>query len=147
MARSLSASLVDQARHALCRRICECFREGAVSVRIRRDLNPAAVWIYEKQDRTWKKHGEAIDDPRLIEAIDQEIESFSSRQHSSVLNSRKTSKPDWKAVEMTFHADAIRDHLEQLESYVYGVLYYNHPDHTHDVRRRIRRGSNRNGRR
>lgn len=147
MAKSLSASLVDKARHALCDRICECFREGAVSARIRKDLNPIAIWIYGKHDRTWKKRGEAIDDPRMIEAIDQDLEYFATRKQDSSLLIRKSSKPDWTEVELTFHADAIREHLNQLESYVYGVLFYKHPDHDHDMRQRIRRGPRMNSRR
>ncbi|MDA0832035.1 MAG: hypothetical protein O2955_13390 [Planctomycetota bacterium] len=147
MAKSLSASLVDKARHTLCNRICESFREGAVSVRIRKDTQPAAVWFYEKQDRSWKKRGEAIDDARLVSALEQELDSFVSRKHDSTLSIRSTIKPDWNAVELAFHADDIRDHLSALESYVYGVLFYKHPDHEHDIRQRVRRGPRMNGRR
>ncbi|MEX1229194.1 MAG: hypothetical protein WEB58_03065 [Planctomycetaceae bacterium] len=147
MAKSLSASLVDRARHALCDRICDSFREGAVSVRIRRDTQPAAVWFYEKQERAWKKRGEAIDDARMIEAIDQELENLVTRKQDSTLNIRKSSKPDWTAVDVSFHVDALRDHLKTLESYVYGVLFYKHPDHEHDIRQRVRRGPSMNGRR
>lgn len=147
MAKSLSASLVDKARHTLCNRICESFREGAVSVRIRKDTQPAAVWFYEKQDRSWKKRGDAIVDARMVSALEQELESFVSRKHDSTLHILSTVKPDWSAVELAFHADDIRDHLSSLESYVYGVLFYKHPDHEHDIRQRVRRGPRMNGRR
>lgn len=140
MAKSLPAAIVDRARPTLCRRACECFRNGAATIRIRRESSPAAVWTYEKQDRSWKKHGEAIEDARLIEAIDLELDNFATRRYDAALTIRKTAKPDWMAIDLTFPADELRNRMNSLESYVYGVLFYKHPDHEHDIRQRIRRG-------
>jgi hypothetical protein len=135
-----SSDTVDKARHALCDRIAQLVSEGHPHIRLRQFAAPKHLGFYTHSGNQWHKDEHEIRDAEVVDTIIGELSSLCSRPHTAGCEVREHVKPDWHDVDIRFDGEALKEHAKNINSYLYGLLFYDHRDSAKDIREKVRRG-------
>ncbi len=145
---TIASTVIDNARRELCRLIVQSCEQGASNFKVRVNLGdekPTAVWVYGHIDNVWQKLTTTICDDQVAAAIAGELKRLASAPHADECSLRRQEFADRIEVEIKFHREAIDSHRgENLESYLFGILFYEQNAAQQSRRKSIRRGPNRN---
>jgi hypothetical protein len=133
---------VDAARQILCQEIARCMKAKKYSMRVRiaeTDGHPEHVSFYSHGGEGWQKESQAINDPVLVNAMNETLEMLASQEHHDGWSARRQSHSDVHDTDFQFHPDKFADHFDKgLESALMGVLFRDHHDSRKDIRRNVR---------
>lgn len=141
------ADLTDTARHELCAQFAKSLRGGALQVRVRLHPQTTEAWFYEHRDNQWHKRDAVIRDADLFANVADQLTLLGSKPHGDAVKVTLHNSADWHDTDLTFHREAVADHLEgALESYLLGLLFRDHHDSAKDSRHQVQTGPRRPGR-
>lgn len=135
---------VDQGRRELCRLIVRGCEQAASNIKVRVNLvdgRPTTVWAYAHIDDQWQKLPATIVDPPTAAVAADELNRLASAARADEWSLRRQDFADRLEAEIKFHREDINSHLgENLESYLFGLLFYEPKAAKKSRRSSIRRG-------
>lgn len=141
---AITAAQVDQARQALGHLVVEACGIPATNVKVRVNLvqsRPDSVWCFAHVENAWQKLPETIDDPKVAELVAEELKRLTAAAHTDDFSLRCHEPADRMEVEFKFHRDVLEQQSRgQLESWLYGRLFYEQHGSSQTRREAIRRG-------
>lgn len=141
------ADLTDTARHELCSQFAQSLRGGALQVRVRLHPQTGEAWFYEHRNNQWHKRDAVIRDANLFASVADQLTLLGSKPQGDAVKITLHSAADWQDTDLTFHRDAVAEHLvKNLESHLLSLLFRDHRDSGQDYRRHIQTGPRHTGR-
>lgn len=135
------AAHVDESRQELCGVLAQTLHDGCIRMRVRVPKAADEAWFYRHHDNKWDKLNTVLRGPGVVQALNEQLVMLATKPHGDELQVTQHAAADWHDTEFLFHRQKLDEHEgEKLKSYLYGLLFRDHHDSGHDVRRHVRSG-------